>query len=76
MIPHEATLSFGRVILGIAAGVFNVAFGKMITETIPEQWVATFSMSLNPAVAIGYIPCFGLGILLPEPNDLQANFDD
>ena len=75
MITHEAALSLGRVLLGIAAGIFNVAFGKMITETIPQQWVASFTMSLNPAVAIGYIPCFGLGVLLPDPKDVQANVE-
>lgn len=70
MIEHTVTLSIGRVILGTGAGVMNVAFGKMITETIPAQWVASFSMAHNASVCIGYIVCYGLGAILPDPKDL------
>ena len=44
MVTHTATLTVGRLILGIAGGLVNVSFGKMINETIPEHLVAKFSM--------------------------------
>ena len=69
MITHVAALSIGRVILGTSAGIMNVAFGKMVTETIPQQWVATFSMSLNTAVCFGFIIAYGLGAILPDPDN-------
>ena len=44
MVTHTAALTVGRLILGIAGGLVNVVFGKMINETIPEHLVAKFAM--------------------------------
>ena len=76
MVTHEATLSIGRLLLGIGAGIMNVAFGKMITETIPEHIVSTFAMAHNASVCIGFIAVFGLAALLPDAKDLEANKAD
>ena len=73
MITHVATLSIGRLILGTAGGVMCVVFGKNVTETIPPQWVSSFAMSLNAAVCIGFVVCYGLGALLPDAEDVEAN---
>lgn len=54
----------------------NVAFGKMITETIPEHIVSTFAMAHNASVCIGFIAVFGLAALLPDPKDFEANKSD
>jgi len=76
MIAHTATLSIGRVLLGIGAAIMNVAFGKMITETVPDSLVAKFAMAHNASICIGLMPAFGLAAILPDTEDLQANKDD
>ena len=53
-----------------------MAFGKMVTETIPSHLVSSFGMAHNASVCIGYIFCYGLGAILPDPEDMQANKDD
>jgi len=66
MVTHTFMLSLGRLILGIAAGVMNVAFGKMINETIPSHLVSTYAMAHNGSICIGFIVCFGLAAFLPD----------
>ena len=73
---HTATLSLARLILGTGGGVMNIAFGKMVSETIPTRLVPTFLMAHNGSVCIGFILVFGLAALLPDADDLQANKDD
>ena len=76
MYENTVTLSIARLILGTGAGMMNVTFGKMITETIPVQLVSSFSMLHNGSVCIGFILCFGLAALLPDPKDIEANKED
>ena len=37
MVGTVPFLTLGRLLLGLAAGVYNVIFGKMICETMPEK---------------------------------------
>jgi len=76
MVPHTATLSLGRVLLGIAGGIENVIFGKMITETIPDRYISTFAMAHNASLCFGLFVCFSLGFILPDPKDFEANVHD
>ena len=76
MVTHAATLTIGRLILGIGAGIMNVVFGKYVSETIPQHMVSRFTSSLNFSVCFGFIACFALGYLLPDADDLEANKED
>ena len=62
-------LAIGRFILGIAAGMYNVTFGKILTENLPASCLTKFSMSHNAMICIGYVFVFGLGLILPDPDD-------
>ena len=66
MVTHTATLTLGRFILGIAGGIINIVFGKMINETIPEHLIAKFAMTQLASANLGYIATFGPGALLPD----------
>ena len=66
MVTHTATLSLGRFILGCGGGVMNIAFGKMISETIPAHIAPSFQMAHNGSICIGFIVVFGLAALLPD----------
>ena len=76
MFENTATLSIGRLVLGIGAGIMNIVFGAMISETIPSHLVPSFSMMHNGSINIGYLPALGLAALLPDPKDFEANKED
>lgn len=76
MFEHTVTLSIGRLLLGTGAGIMNVVFGKMITETIPAHLMPIFSMIHNACICTGYFLCFGLAALLPDAKDEEANKQD
>ena len=76
MYETTVTLSIGRLVLGTGAGIMNIVFGAMISETIPSHLIASFSMMHNGSINIGYIPALGLAALLPDPKDFEANKED
>jgi len=76
MVTLTSTLSLGRFLLGVGAGIHNVAFSKLINETIPTSVMSSFAMATNASTCIGFMVVFFLGAVLPDPEDLQANKDD
>ena len=76
MIVHPATLSGGRVILGIGAAIMNIIFGKIVCETLPPQLMGNFGMVANTALSSGLIIIFGLGGILPDQKDEEAKKED
>lgn len=76
MFGTVVTLSIGRVLVGVAAGISNVTFGKFIGENMPERYAERASMMLNASVCVGLFFCYLMGELLPSPDDIQANKDD
>ena len=76
MIVHVATLSLGRVLEGIGAAMMNVVFGKLMAETLPPHLFGNFGMAANSSMSIGLILVFGLGGILPDPKDEEANKED
>lgn len=76
MFTSMNTLTLGRLLLGIGAGIHNVAFSKMIYETIPSSVKSSFAMATNASACIGFMVVFFLGAVLPDPKDLEANKDD
>ena len=62
-------LTLGRLVQGTAAGVCSVTFGKFINENLPEALSARFCTLQNAGIAVGFIPCYLMGGLLPTPED-------
>ena len=54
----------------------NVVFAKLITENMPEAYGATLSIFVNASIAMGLVPCYLIGAILPDPEDFEANRDD
>lgn len=73
MLGGVAFFSIGRVILGAAAGCQIILFGKSINENMPEKLGARFAMFVNASVCLGFLPCYGMGAILPDPEDFEAN---
>ena len=76
MICNVPCLSLGRVLLGTAATTLMLTFGKCVVENMPEKLASKFAMFVNAGVSLGFIPCYAMGSLLPDPEDEQANKDD
>lgn len=71
-----ALLFIGRFIIGTAASCMIQTFGKSIVENMPPNYSATFAMFVNASVALGFIPCYGMGAILPDAKDFEANKND
>ena len=66
MIGTVPFLIFGRFVLGIAAGVYNVIFGKMVIETMPEKSAQKYAMWHNASICFGLMAAFCMGAFLPD----------
>ena len=76
MLATVPTLTMGRVLTGIAAGVANVCFGKMITENMPEKTASKYAIMHNGSICIGFFFSYPLGAILPASDDFEANKND
>ena len=76
MIGTTPFLTFGRLLLGVAAGIYNVIFGKMIIENMPEKLAQKLALSHNGSICSGFVLAFGLGSILPDSEDIEANKAD
>ena len=69
-------LIIGRSFCGFAAGMYNVIYGKMILENLPEQLAQTVVMFQTISICFGSLVAYGMGAFLPEPDDVEANRAD
>ena len=76
MYVNEYVMAIGRFLLGLGAGIFNVAFGKLINETLPNSIMSTFTMAHNFGICSGFMMNYFLGAVLPDHEDLEANKKD
>ena len=76
MIGNVAALSIGRVLLGTTGATMMLIYGKSIVENMPDKLAARFAMFVNAGVSLGFLPCYAMGSLLPEPEDVEANEND
>ena len=76
MMLNVPMLTLGRLLCGIGGGVHNVAFGKLVTETIPPQIMSSFCMAHNASICVGFFTVFILGAFLPSSDDVEANKED
>ena len=70
------SLSIGRVFIGIASGFYNVIYGKVITENLPQNLISSFATSHNSIICVGFVVTFSLGSLLPDADDYEGNKED
>ena len=76
MIGTTPFLTFGRLLLGVAAGIYNVIFGKTIVENMPTELAQKLAMTHNGSICSGFVLAFGMGGILPDAKDLEANKAD
>ena len=69
-------LTIGRLSLGVAAGIYNVIFGKVILENMPERLAQKLALSHNGSICTGFVFAFGLGSILPDCEDFEASKAD
>lgn len=65
LIRHLATICIGRFLLGVAAGMLNVACGKSIDETAPVYLQGAFGAVTNLGINFGVTMIMLLGYILP-----------
>ena len=63
------SLIISRIILGVAAGQYNVVFGKFLTDNIPQKYIYKFSMAHNAIICVGFMVTFLMGYFLPDGDD-------
>ena len=76
MVATIPFLTFGRLLVGVAAGVYNVIFPKMIVENMPVQLSQRLAMCHSASIQVGLVVAYGLGGILPDPKDAEASKQD
>jgi len=65
LLRTMATICIGRFLIGLAAGLMNVACSKAIDETIPIEQQAFFGATTNMMINFGIMVAMALGFILP-----------
>ena len=76
MMLNVPALTLGRLLCGIGGGIHNVAFGKLVTETIPGPIMSSFCMAHNGMICVGFFTVFLLAACLPNSDDVEGNIAD
>ena len=53
-----------------------MVYGKLIVENMPGSLSQKIIMFQNIGICIGLVVAYNLGIILPDPDDLEANKED
>lgn len=68
------TICLGRLLIGLSAGLMNVASAKCIDEMIPQEQHAVFGGTPNMIICFGSMLAMILGFILPvEEADMTAD---
>ena len=76
MVGSTPFLTLGRLLLGIAAGLYNVIFGKVILENLPAELAQKLAMAHNGSSGTGFFIVYSMGYILPDSKDLTGNQAD
>ena len=76
MVGSTPFLTSGRLLLGIAAGLYNVIFGKVIVENMPAKLAQKLSLLHNWSCGTGFFIVYSMGVILPDSKDLTGNEAD
>lgn len=71
LVRTIATICIGRLLIGLAAGLMNVACAKAIDETIPIEKQAFFGASTNLMINFGVMIAMALGFILPTDPAME-----
>jgi hypothetical protein len=67
-IVRVETLCAGKFLNGFFVTVYYVSAIKMINETVPVYLLGVYGPICQTCAAIGFMLCFGLGMLLPQSD--------
>eukprot|EP00347_Sterkiella_histriomuscorum_P020023 403339395 len=70
-IPTMATIIVGRVIYGIATGIYSVAVGRYIEETVPHQLLTLYSPIYLCGTSLAKLMVFVINAGLPEDHERE-----
>lgn len=70
------TICVGRFVLGVSAGMLNVACGKSIDETMPLNLIGAFGAITNFGINFGITWIMLLGFMLPPMEDTTQQETD
>ena len=73
MVGTTPFLTISRVLIGVGAGQYNVIFGKLVVENVPESLAVKLAMFHNASICVGFVFVLGMGALLPDQKDYEAN---
>ena len=73
MVTHPICFAIGRLLIGIAAGIFNNVMGKSLDETVPIEVSWQFGILVNTYIVLGLTFVYALGAILPTEKE---NFAD
>ena len=76
MIGSVFSITVARFLLGVAGGFANIIFGKSVNENFPEKLASKLGLLNNTMVCFGVGFAYGLGSILPDPKDVDANKED
>ena len=76
MVGTIPFLAFGRFLVGVASGIYNVSFSKMIVENMPNYLSQRLAMCQSASIQVGVFAAYSMGAILPDPKDTQACKED
>lgn len=59
---------FGRILLGIGAGIGNVCYGKSLNETVPSHFSQKYGLLTNLGINMGIMVIGFVGLIMPNPE--------
>mmetsp|Transcript_5134 Transcript_5134/g.8730 ORF Transcript_5134/g.8730 Transcript_5134/m.8730 type:complete len:122 (-) Transcript_5134:1278-1643(-) len=78
LVLNYELILLGRFVLGITSGMLNVAFGKCLNETIPNEHMQTYTLWINSGFCLGIFLINLLQVLLVpiEEDGEEAMMED
>ena len=76
MVGTIPFLALGRFSNGVAAGIYNVTFSKMVLENMPTYLSQKLAMCQSASIQVGVFAAYSMGGILPDPKDTQACKED
>ena len=70
------TIIIGKLLFGICTGVINVAYPKMLDETVPLHLLGAFGIATNAYICFGIFLTMLMGAGLPEDGDIEGYEQD
>ena len=76
MFGTVESLTISRLLIGVAGSLGNIIYCKSMNETFPEKMASVLGCLCNASICFGIYLAFLLGVILPNPEDTEANKED